>query len=273
MTHRILIASFLVPLLLAAPSIALANECGPDPQAILQSVVPGVSLGEDGFLIPDGAAVFLPDTSGIGADPHAMICRNWPAQPGLLLVALPLIAENTVDETMGDLALAILDAESLSVLARTRLEDMMVEDAIYISDLAFDTAYYRLAPGRIAFGLRLTQQGSSRVNPLSVTTLWLFERQGKDIVTILDNLAVHRSGGEWDGRCAGAFHTDTRTLAMADETMNGVAIIALSSDHEAILSTLEKDSCEQQAIASTSTQTLPFDGAAYIVPDDLHRGW
>lgn len=42
-------------------------------------------------------------------NPHAMVCRRWRGQPGLVLVAVPLIAEVRVDGTSGDLDVLIID--------------------------------------------------------------------------------------------------------------------------------------------------------------------
>lgn len=261
-------------LALPSPARALENECSPHVAAIVHNAYPDARLIEDAVFSVDGATIVLPDDAPIGYDSDAMVCRHWPANPQYLLVAVPLIEDRTDEQTQGDLDLLVLDSETLAVLGRTRLLSMMDEDAIRVRQLRFDTARYKLAPGRTAFGIRLAQHGSSRVNPFSLTTLWLYEFDGENLIPILDNIVVERSGGEWDGNCAGAFSDVKRTLAMGSQSHNGVADIVVTTTETISTAQLGQAGCEQTAVAAApTTDQLVFEGVAYGVPEDLTRGW
>lgn len=273
---------FIVPAIVSLMAGYLANgqalgaetACGARAIDIVRSIFPDISLSGETITTSDEKTIALPDERSIGDDPYAMVCRQWPAHPDLLLVALPLIAERSDDGTEGDLGLYILAGDTLNVLARTTLENMMVEDAIRIDAVDFDTAHYRLAPDRIAFGLRMSQRGSSRVNPFAITTLWLFDHREGQISTVLDNIVVKASGGEWDGVCNGDFWSASSLLAMTDEVENGVYGIRVSSRDEVMASELRNGECEtvKTSIIQTS-ETLLFNGTAYEVPETLARGW
>lgn len=252
-----------------SPASAQDNHCGPAATPILKSAYPEAVPMSDTTASVDGGTI-----THSGEIPHAMVCRIWPANPQYLLVAVPLIYEQTYDATVGDLDLLVLDSQTHAVVARTRLENMMSDDAVRIYSVALDTAFYRLAPGRIAFGLRIVEQGSSRVNPFALTTLWLFGMEGEDLTLILDNVIVDQRGGEWDGNCQGEFYATTRTLAMAPQTHNGVADIIVSTRDETSISQQRDGGCTDTVTdMSGSTDHLIFDGTNYRIPEALARLW
>lgn len=258
----------------SSPATAQESQCGSGAALIVQTAYPdGTKISDETYSV-DGGTITLPADSIIDYTPDKMICRIWPANPHYRLVAVPLIYEQTDDATRGDLDLLVLDTGTHAVAARTRLENMMSDDAVRIYRVAFDTAFYQLAPDRIAFGLRIVEEGSSRVNPFMLTTLWLFDKEGNDLSAILDNVTVDQRGGEWDGNCEGKFYATTRTLAMAPKAHNGVADIIVSTRSETSVSYQRDGQCTEALTDSpASTDHLTFDAGRYTVPQDLTRRW
>jgi hypothetical protein len=260
--------------LVTSPATAQENQCGPDAAPILRAAYPdGTKISDRTFSV-DGGTITLPADSALDYASEMMVCRQWPANPHYRLVAVPLIYDQTEIGTQGDLDVLVFDSQTHAVVARTRLANKMSDDAIRIYSVAFDTAFYQLAPGRVAFGLRIVEEGSSRVNPFLLTTLFLFDVEGAELLPILDNVIVNQTGGEWDGNCAGEFYATTRTLAMAPQSHNGVADIIVSTHAETSVSETRDGQCtEAMTDVSDSTDRLLFDGQRYEVPDGLARGW
>jgi len=140
-------------LALSTPTLAKTQdqECG-NVDAFVRHAYPGaVAQGERSVRV-GSRTLTLPSPSSI--DPHAIVCRRWRGQPGLVLVAVPLIAQVGVDSTSGDLEVLVVDEATGRTRQRLRIAHAMDDDAVRISGISFDTAAYRLGPDRLAFGVR-----------------------------------------------------------------------------------------------------------------------
>lgn len=130
---------------------ALDLECG-DVAAIIRQAYPGaVAQGGRAVRVGD-RMITLPSASSI--DPHGVVCRRWRGQPGLRLVAVPLIAQVRSDGTSGDLDVLVVNETTGTPHQRLRLPHAMDDGAIHLSGVSFDTAAYRIGPDRLAFGVR-----------------------------------------------------------------------------------------------------------------------
>ena len=180
---------------LCVPTLARAQdlECG-DASAIVREAYPNADADGELTMRAGNRTLTLPSPSSI--NPHAIVCRRWRGRPGLLLVAVPLIAEVGVDSTLGDLDVLVVDEATGTPRQRLRMPHAMDNDAVRISGISFDTAPYQLGPDRLAFGVRSEWIGSSRPNPLMETTLSLYEPRGAALSPVLDDLVVQRSQGE-----------------------------------------------------------------------------
>ena len=247
----------------AAPDACIAGGA-----AIIGNAYPAARATGDGTFDVEGATVRLP----ADGDPHAMVCRTWPSRPDLTLVAVPLMKGQSDDGNTGDIELLVVGSGDLAVRQRLRLAGLMNDDALYVSNVALDTALYRLAPARTAFGLRLSLHGSSRPNPFGETTLWLFLIDGGRIRPVLDNIVVASHRGEWDTNCAGEFEAVERTLSMEPSPGSAVSDIVVSEKTTTTVSTAGKDdACDDTAMTATATHRLRYDGSAYRVPKALAR--
>ena len=268
-THRLLLTTSL----LFAAHLAHATEdnCLGRAAAIVQQAYPKAkSMAKDSFAV-DGAIINLPSPDSIGSDPHAIVCKAWPAQPQKLLVAVPLMTKPGDDENEGDLELLVLDRATLKVQQRLKLPGRMSDDAVQIRNVALDTARYQLSPSVIAFGLRLTQENNSRANPFSETDVWLYAIDGDQLHPVLNGIVTHSNSGEWDTNCAGTFDEANRTLAMDSASHNGYNDILVTEKSSTSVSVVSKEGQCDENTGDTKKQTyrLGYDGKAYSVPEAL----
>jgi hypothetical protein len=260
----------LLALALCTPTLADAQdqECG-DLETIVRLAYPG-AVTQGGLSIRAGnRTLTLPSPSSI--NPHAIVCRRWRGQPGLVLVAVPLIAQVGVDSTSGDLDVLVVEEATGDTRHRLRIPHGMDDDAVRISGLSFDTAAYRLAPDRLAFGLRREWTGSSRPNPFSETTLSLYEPQGQTLSPVLDDLIVQRSQGEWDTSCAGQTIRTERILRMIPGRHGQDISVLERITHSTSSATKDGDCSTVDQAVAPRTLRLSFDGDRYHVPQTVRR--
>lgn len=186
-------------------------------------------------------------------------------------MAVPLIAHVGVASTLGDLDVLVVDEATGKTRHRLRIPHAMDDDAVRISGISFDTAAYRLAPDRLAFGVRREWAGSSRPNPFMETTLSLYEPRGAALSPVLDNLIVRRSQAEWDLSCAGEAIMTERILRMIPGR-NGQDISVLERITHSTSDDSKSGECSTTDQADAPrTIHLSFDGERYDVPRLIQR--
>lgn len=258
-----------------AQAQAPSNACG-QASTILENAYPGARPSPDkrSYVLGD-RLLMMPN----GGEVPAMVCKVWPAQDKLLLVAVPRMDSKASleQDRVGDLDVLIVDRNSLKVQQRLTLPGAMSDDAIQIQKLEFDTACYVIAPDVQAFGLRTTLNGASRANPFNEVSLTLLARTGSagdgkpgPLRVVLDKLSVERASGEWDTNCAGDFTQRKSVLAMSSERHEGFYDIRVSQSSEhskAVLTGKSQSDCKETTEKAVKTQeTLRYDGKQYIVP-------
>ncbi len=156
-------------------------------------------------------------------NPSSVACKIWPANPAVTLMAVPLIEAKPADPDVarGDVEIIVADTATGKPVARLLEKGMAYADAIRFADVSIDTARYDIRNGIRAFGLRTSQEGSSRVNGFSESALWLYAVEGDRVVRVLDGLIVERTTGENDGDCAGTSKTIRRTVSVGGEGPRG----------------------------------------------------
>ncbi|WP_437881941.1 hypothetical protein [Pseudomonas sp. LRF_L74] len=143
-----------------------------------------------------------------------VVCKVWPARPELALLAVPMPRADFGDYGETDLQLLVVEVRSGKVVQRRLEYNLLDWDAIAVSEVAFDTAPYRLQGDDLAFGVRITRANHSRVNPFSESSLNLYLPQGKTLKPVLRALMVERRQGEWDDRCEGDWTTRALTVGV-----------------------------------------------------------
>lgn len=255
---------------LFAPHMATAQdrECG-DVETIVRLAYPGVLTQGEGFMRAGDRTITLPSDTSI--NPHAIVCRRWRGRPGLLLVAVPLIAQVRSDGTSGDLDVLVVDEVTGSPRHRLRLPHAMDDDAIRLSGVSFDTAPYVLGPDRLAFGVKREWIGSSRPNPFLETTLSLFEVRAGALSRVLDDLVVFRSTGTWDLTCAGETEATERILRMRPGRHGQDISVLERRTRTASKQDKGGDCSSTDRVEAPRTVLLPFDGEHYQPPRALRR--
>lgn len=255
----------------ASMAHAAEDACGARLADVVTKAYPGAKPLPDSAFEFEGRTLTLPQKGYVGG-PQDMVCKTWPARPELTLVAVPLMNAPQQDGmNEGDLDMLVLDSGSFDVKQRYRVEGLMSDDAIFIEGLAFDTAFYQMAPGNVAFGLRKATRGSSGPNPYSDATLWLFAIEGQQLRPVVENLVVDKFRGEWDTNCNGEFEELARTLTMAP-SKTPIADIVVSDTLVHRLTEGTAGDCNSTEKTKTAKHRLRFKEGAYVVPEAL-RGF
>jgi hypothetical protein len=201
------------------------------------------------------------------------VCKDWPAEPALTLAALPLPHRDNNDEGgVFDLEVLVADRASGAIVAHVFQENAITSDAVRFSHLSIDTARYQLKPGRRAFGVRVSYEGSSRVNPFTETALNLYAMDGRALRPVLDRLIIDTSNGEWDGQCAGAFDQTVRTIGMGPPGANGYAALEVMERRVQSVSRQAGDRCvSEDGKPSRASATLRYRDGNYGVPKTMQQ--
>ena len=205
-------------------------------------------------------------------DTEHAACKVWPADPSLTLAvqALPK-AGNTDDEGEYDVEVLVADSKTGAIIAHEYEPAAISSDAIRFSQIDLDTARYQLTPQLRAFGVRVTYEGASRVNPYEGQALSLYVLDGHTLRRVLDNLTVENNSGEWDGNCAGTFSATTRSLAIGPANSAGYATLRVGeTSKESVSKQTSSDCVSTDHPSKRTTTTLEYDGTAYRVPKALH---
>jgi hypothetical protein len=205
-------------------------------------------------------------------DSEHAVCKVWPADPSLMLAVQPMPqAGASNDEATYDVEVLVVDRRSGAIVAHTLQPSAITSDAIGFSSIDFDTARYQLTPQLRAFGVRVTYEGSSRVNPYEAQVLSLYVRDGGGLRRVLGDMVVSNSTGEWDGNCAGTFSSINRTLAVGPADNSGFATLHIGEVSKETVARQTGQDCESTDRApKRSTTTLNYNGTAYSVPKALH---
>lgn len=199
-------------------------------------------------------------------------CKVNPGDPSQVLAVLPM-AINVDENGNGDYGIDVLVADSATgkVIAHRYQDAAFNSDTSLYWSLKLDTARYQIAPGLRAFGVRITDEGSSKPSPYESETLTLYVQDGSQLRPIMSDLVVRKTQGEWDMECAGTFKTTSRTLAVGNPGKDGFAslrVVEKTTDSKNVPK--PGDECEEVTDApKTKTFTLNYDGSQYGVPKDL----
>ncbi|MGE8686458.1 MAG: hypothetical protein ACN6PJ_04925 [Achromobacter sp.] len=271
-TPLFLVRTLILPALLACGAAQASAEC-PEAAGIVSMAYRGSTApdAQGHIRLPDGSGVIELSNADYGA-PFSVTCKAWPANPDLLLAAVPLMQDgpDPNDGHEGDLDVLVLDRQTLQVRQQLRLPDLMSDDAVRITQVSFDTARYDVAPGQRAFGIRIDREGASRANPFAQTSLRLFTINGTELDLVLDGLIVNSSSGEWDTNCAGEFNERAVSLAMGGAQGQGYRDIIATESHSASRAAPQDGDCVERPINKGRTRhTLRFDGEQYRIPGPL----
>lgn len=209
---------------------------------------------------------------GRTVDTEHAVCKVWPANEALTIVALPLPQQGNTDDTgTDDLEVLVTDTASGTVIAHQFQQGVISYDAFRFTGLTLDTARYQLTPQNRAFGVRVSHEGSSRVNPFSETVLSLYVVDGQSLRTVVDRLIVGTSGGEWDGNCAGTFNDTTRTLDIGPAAKEGYAVLKGTEKSSSTTNAVQNGNCKYDIprSAKRTTFALEYRNGKYSVPKGM----
>ncbi|UHS60660.1 hypothetical protein HRR99_03560 [Agrobacterium vaccinii] len=249
---------------------AETTSCDGEAEEIIRNAYPDATKSGDETFTVGGSAISVNDSEVAVDAPQVMRCRVWSANPQLTLVAVPLMTSMNEDGNEGDLDLLVVETATSAVKHRLRLENRMNDDALRISAVEFDTARYRLAKDQTAFGLRISTSGSSRPNPYSDVSLWLFTLENGALRPVLDGMIVSKNTGEWDTNCAGEFQSVQTTLSIGQTASQGHLDIIATETGSTTTSALGKDGDCNDTVVTSKPQKLKlvYNGQQYPIPED-----
>lgn len=209
---------------------------------------------------------------GRALDTEHAVCKVWPANEALTIAALPLPQkDNNDDQGTDDLEVLVADSASGTVIAHQFQKGAISYDAFRFSGLTLDTARYQLTPQNRAFGVRVSHESSSRVNPFSQTALSLYVVDGQSLRTVVDKFVVEDTGGEWDGNCAGTFNNTTRTLDIGPAGKEGYAALKGTEKSSGTVSVVKNGQCADDVSKSMKRTnfTLEYRNGKYGLPKGM----
>ncbi|WP_260258647.1 hypothetical protein [Vibrio intestinalis] len=198
-------------------------------------------------------------------------CKVWPANPKLAILALKADHPSTFEESReaetSDLIVLMVSTETNTILSVHTEDDALFSDAIYVTGIEIDTAYYKLANDTVAFGIKEYRSGSSSVYPFHNTSMSLYTYKRGRINKVLDNMQVQKFAGEWDTHCEGKSGEDKRIIIIQKQSNQGYANLLVKTTTTKWQTLLTGDECSD-VVTNTDKQqiTLKYDGHAYPVP-------
>lgn len=253
----------------SALSLLLAVLCGTALPARAQDCHDAHAAAQQAYL--ERAGNVLPERPGYTRDTSASVCRRWPARPELTLLATPVWRDGgNNDARDGDVEVLVIDTDTLAPRAWTVLAGALDSDAVFFDGMHLDTARYQLAPGMLAFGLRVQRRNGSGPNPFSEEQLRLLAIQGTGLRELGPPLVTRRYQAEWDTRCAGESTDVTRTLSVGRQPQHGLAELIVSERRVTSRSWMDGEACrDQDTPVDIERYVLRQDGRQYAVPEAL----
>lgn len=252
-----------------ALSLLLAAVGGTALPAHAQDCHDAQAAAEEAYVVR--ADNVLPDRPGYTRDTAGSVCRRWPARPELTLLATPVWRDDgDHDAREGDVDILVIDSDTLAPRAWTLLPGALDSDAIFFDGMQLDTARYQLAPGTLAFGLRVQRRNGSGPNPFSEEQLQLLAMQAGTLRALGPPMVLRRFQAEWDTRCAGESTEVSRTVAVGPKGKHGLADLLLRERRVTTRSWMDREECRDQATpVERERHVLRYDGRQYGVPEPL----
>ncbi|WP_244850740.1 hypothetical protein [Caballeronia sp. SL2Y3] len=206
-------------------------------------------------------------------DSALSVCATWPASPALTLAALAFSGDETqAQENAENLEVLVADTATGAIVAHVYQPGAIGQRAGASADIALDTAPYRLAPARRAFGVRMSLDGSSGPKPHGATSLSLYAFDGQALRPVLDRLTIAQASGEWDTHCDGWYDSIKRTLSIGAPGAEGYASLHVAEKTVHSVSRIVKGACvSRNGVPKGKSFRLVYRDGRYSLPTDLQR--
>lgn len=202
-------------------------------------------------------------------------CKIWPADKSKTIVALAHYQEGSSfslpkksSDGLYDLDILVVKTENGQILYRLFQKGALFSDATYLKSIDVDTARYQLAPGSLAFGLRVNSG-----NPSSeIQTIRLYVVHRSKLKQVLGNLSMVERFSEAQTDCGFSSNVE-RTLAIANTTSHSYADLVLQEKIVTNEPFTTKDGCDVEQTKSSGRHILRFNGEIYVVPKELQSNY
>lgn len=249
--------------LLAAP---LAQAACPPAAELVRALYPQAPAADSRGLVQvdDGLKIALTPLSA--TDAPGIICKVWPADENMLLVAAVLREPDP--EPAGAIKVAVL--RDGKVVAGTVLTEGFDEGVVRLRGYEFDTAKYELRPGVRAFGLRSTRGATLRSSSFEETVLRLFVLEDQALKEVLPPLVVDDESGAFDTVCKGDYRQRHMTLALGAAQADGWKQLLVTTRTQWRRPRGDADHCvDEMDPVQTARTVLRYKDGTYPVPTSL----
>ena len=203
-------------------------------------------------------------------------CRLDPDHPDRAIVALTYVPgeERTGKTHQGDTAyerdldIAIIDLSNDKIIAHRHEDKSIWDGGERFERIAIDTGRYVLAPGKRAFGLRVSNGTHCSCANVSYTNLTLYLRSGNRLDRLASTSVYNdRAGYEKDTAppavCTSVATLSTTTVAVGRSKNHGLADLELMTT-ETPSYDFDEDSSQCPRLSATRRRaTLHYDGNIY----------
>lgn len=182
------------------------------------------------------------------------------------VVVIPKIAEkDEADCYSMDAYIVVIDHHTKEIVHQFYEKKAWTSDAMQFKGITIDTAPYKLNSSVRAFGVKVSYEGSSRVNPYYETLMSLFVPQGKKLVRIMKDYPVSLSRGEFGVGCEGYSENTGTIFIMSEKQTNGYNDIITKGTIETTVykNNDEGDDCEENISTEYKTDTIKYQEGKY----------
>lgn len=202
-------------------------------------------------------------------------CKIWPADRSKTIVALAHYQEGSSfsmpknsSNGLYDLDILVVKTDNGQILHRLFQKGALSSDGIYLQGIDVDTARYQLAPGSLAFGLRVNH-GNPRA---TIQVLRLYVIHLSTLKQILGKVSMAEIFSEDQTYCDYSSNIQ-RTLAIANTASHRYADLILQEKSVTNEPFTTKDGCGVKETKSSHRHTLRFDGEIYVIPKELQSNY
>lgn len=194
--------------------------------------------------------------------------KIMPGSPERSIYVLPQFSEDgkedfNEDYFEMDANIIIANNKTGNIIAKYQYPNAYTSDAVKLTSLEIDTGLYLLNSTTRSFGIRENYTGSSRPNPYSQTLLSLFIINKHEMKTVLNDLEINSSIGEWDTNCAGTFEAVEGIIVFQDTKNNGFRNIVVKYNTTKTTNSFVNDDCVSVENKGENGRMLQYNGKEY----------
>ena len=198
---------------------------------------------------------------------NLVVSKPFPKIENETIVVIPEIAKE--EEGLFELHSHILIVDTTTSKIKYRYfqsskTNGWVSDAVLLAEIKIDTAPYKIAKNKRAFGIRVYFYNNSKPNPYSKESISLFTKEKDVLKNVLNNYMTMEYVGEWDTTCYGEFLKEEKVFIITNTITKGNFNILVNNKITETKNEYDKKGeCVYKDKVSFHKTTLKFNGSNY----------